>query len=84
MKDSNKAARPKWMHGTNQGRVEVPIRGPGETSEGSGVEKGKARVAMGVPVGLACEQDENEGGYRGEDEGEYRRDKAEGRRGREE
>lgn len=58
-------ARPEWIHGTNQGRVEVKVRGPGETSEGSGAAKGKAQVAMGVPVKLACEQDENEGGYRG-------------------
>jgi hypothetical protein len=68
MKDKDKkstAARPKWIHGTNQGRVEVPVRGPGETSSGSGADKGKARVAMGVPVSLACEQDEHEGGYKG-------------------
>jgi len=64
MKDKSEAGRPKWIHGTNQGRVEVPVRGPGETSEGSGAAKGKARVAMGVSVKLAGEQDENEGGYR--------------------
>ena len=78
MKDKSNASRPKWIHGTNQGRVEVPIRGPGEMSEGSGADKGLAQIAMGVPVKLACEQDENEGGYRGDNEGEYRRDKAEG------
>jgi hypothetical protein len=57
-------SRPKWIHGTNQGRVEVKVRGPGELLETEG-KKGKAQVAMGVPVKLACEQDENEGGYRG-------------------
>lgn len=51
--------------GTNQGRVDVPIRGPGELSDGApGVMKGKAVIAMGVPVKLAMEQDEAEGGYR--------------------
>jgi hypothetical protein len=64
MKEETNESRPKWLHGTNQGRVEVVVRGPGEASEGSGAAKGKARIAMGVPVKLACEQDENEGGYR--------------------
>ncbi len=64
MKKEKSGARPKWIHGTNQGRVEVKVRGPGEMQEVSG-DKGKAQVAMGVPVSLACEQDENEGGYRG-------------------
>lgn len=50
--------------GSNQGRVEVPVRGPGELCEGSGAEKGKAQIAHAFPVGLACEQDEHEGGYR--------------------
>ena len=63
-KSEHNPARPKWIHGTNQGRVEVPVRGPGELAEGSGAEKGKAQVAMGVRVDLACEQDEVEGGYR--------------------
>ncbi len=63
MKKEIKAVRPDWMHGTNEGRVEVPVRGPGELGKGSGAEKGKAQVAMGVRVDLACEQEEHEGGY---------------------
>lgn len=51
--------------GTNQGRVEVPIRGPGELSDGyPGVVKGKAVIAHGFPVKLAEEQDQLEGGFR--------------------
>lgn len=51
--------------GTNQGRVDVPIRGPGELSDGyPGVVKGKAMIGHGFPVCLAEEQDVNEGGYR--------------------
>lgn len=51
--------------GTNQGRVDVPIRGPGELSCGApGVVKGKAVIAHGFPVKLAEEQDQLEGGFR--------------------
>lgn len=56
---------PEPASGTNQGRVDVPIRGPGEISGGyPGVTKGKAQIAHGFPVCLAEEQDSNEGGYR--------------------
>lgn len=51
--------------GTNEGRVDVPIRGPGEISAGAaGVVKGKAQVAYGTRVNLAQDQFEAEGGYR--------------------
>lgn len=51
--------------GTNQGRVDVPIRGPGELSGGApGVMKGKAVIGHGFPVKLAEEQDQLEGGFR--------------------
>lgn len=55
--------RPEWIHGTNQGRVSVPMNGPGELGGDSGAAKGKAQIAMGVPVKLAMD-DGNSGGYR--------------------
>jgi hypothetical protein len=61
------AQRPAWIHGSNQGRVDITVRSPGETSCGSGIEKGKAQIAHGFPVSLAQEQCDNEGGYRAEE-----------------
>lgn len=58
--------KPGKMSGTNQGRVDVPVAGPGtDPLEGNDAGKGKARVAMGVPVKLAMEQESEEGGYNG-------------------
>jgi len=50
------------LTGTNQGRTNVPMRGPGEVYEPSG-PRGKARPEMGVPVKLAMGQESEEGGY---------------------
>ena len=62
MKEKKDVVRPAWIHGTNEGRVEVKVRGPGETMVVS-EEKGKAQVGMGVSV-RAAEDAGNEGGYR--------------------
>lgn len=56
--------KPGMVGGTNQGRVDVPIADVGTDSlEGNAASKGKARIAMGVPVKLAMD-DPNMGGYK--------------------
>lgn len=54
------------LEGTNQGRVAVPVAGPGEDPlDGNAKSKGKARPMFGVPVKLHMEQEKEEGGYNG-------------------
>lgn len=48
--------------GTNMGRVNVPIRGPGEVLKTEG-NKGKARLAPAFPASVNKDM-ANEGGYR--------------------
>ena len=56
--------KPGSMGGTNQGRVAVPVAGIGEDAmAGTEKGKGKARIALGVPVKLAMD-DANMGGYK--------------------
>jgi hypothetical protein len=56
-------SRPKFMHGTNEGRVQVPTKGPGTISNKDGA--GKAQIENQNLLCLAMEQDRNEGGYNG-------------------
>jgi hypothetical protein len=55
--------RPSFLHGTNEGRVNYSIKGPGEM-HASPDWKAKAQIETQNLLCLAMEQDEYMGGYK--------------------
>ena len=60
---SKETERPSFMHGTNEGRVNIPMRGPGTMGDDE-AGKAKAQIESQNLLCLAMEQDTHEGGYR--------------------
>jgi hypothetical protein len=60
---SMETARPSFLHGTNEGRVNLPIKGPGEMHIQPDW-KAKAQIETQNLLCLAMEQDEYMGGYK--------------------